>query len=324
MEYTFEGVLFSLQTKVNVSIKRSPSEIILSKEDGKHGGLVGDDVINVGSYIFDLNTGNILDSAGNPTVNHGKDNLTLYLYANVDGVLEADHGFMISNNLGIVDTQIVENNQIKITAKSVGAGSFRIVLDNGLDLVFRVEVINSLSSLNLSFPNPNQNSNIYSILEGEDGYLFKVVALTGAQIPPIIKKQGNLKDYTFTSKSDNISYENGYIVGKADSDNFEECEFKFFYDYVNEQNERKEMVVTQKFQIMFFTQILDFALSTNKGSTTFDLYDYSSVGFYSEELATAVVSVNISPAGLKANLLENIIWETNAGYLNSNKNDKGG
>ena len=119
LEYTFEGVLFSLQTKVNVSIKRSPSEIILSKEDGKHGGLVGD-VINVGSYIFDLNTGNILDSAGNPTVNHGKDNLTLYLYANVDGVLEADHGFMISNNLGIVDTQIVENNQIKIqTAASL-------------------------------------------------------------------------------------------------------------------------------------------------------------------------------------------------------------
>lgn len=308
LEYTFEGVKFSLQTKIDVNIKHSPSEIILSQESGKDGGLVGA-VNSIKKYVFDLNTNEIIGETGNKVANLGKYSLTLYLYANVGGELQSDHGFIISNNLGIVEVKRGENNQINITAKSIGAGVFRIILDNGISMEFQVEVIESLSKLSLSLPSPSQNSNIYSILGGTGEYLFKVVALTGAPIPPIIRKEGTLISYTVAC--DNAEFKDGYIIGKKDSDKFDDCIFTFKYYYVNENNEKKIQDVELKFQIMFFTQILDFSLSTNKGSTNFDLYDYSSVGFYSEELATAVISVNISPDGLKSDLIDKIIWRTN-------------
>ena len=308
LEYTFEGVKFSLQTKIDVNIKHSPSEIILSQESGKDGGLVGA-VNSIKKYVFDLNTNEIIGETGNKVANLGKNSLTLYLYANVGGELQSDHGFIISNNLGIVEVKRGENNQINITAKSIGAGVFRIILDNGISMEFQVEVIESLSKLSLSLPSPSQNSNIYSILGGTGEYLFKVVALTGAPIPPIIRKEGTLISYTVAC--DNAELKDGYIIGKKDSEKFDDCIFTFKYYYVDENNEKATQDVILKFQIMFFTQILDFSLSTNKGSTNFDLYDYSSVGFYSEELATAVISVNISPDRLKSDLLDKIIWRTN-------------
>lgn len=309
IRYTFENVTYIINYTIKVNIKRSPTAMVITDDKFADGELSGT-VLEYEKYIFDLNSGKILDENGNFINNFGKNTLKLYVYAELYGILESGHDFVIVNNLGIVDVKNTENNEILITAKSVGTGTFFVVLDNGMRKYFSIEVIESLSKLELSFPSPTQNSNIYlNTKSTESGYLFEIIALTGAKIPPIVVKSGNLISYDFAGES--FNYTNGYIIGQEDTDGFVECTFTAKHYYLDSNNEKQERTTTYKFKIMFYSRITNFSLTTNKGSTNFDLYNLSNVGYYSEQLATAIITLNIGPEELRTSLLKNIVWQTN-------------
>lgn len=309
VRYQFENVTYAFEYSLKVNIKRSPTAMIVTDDKYANGELSGT-VTQFESYIFDLNTGKVLDENGNLIDNFGKNSLKLYVYAELDGLLENDHDFVIVNNLGIIDVKNTEDNEILIEAKDIGTGSFTIVLDNGMRKVFKVEIIKSLSKLELSFPTPTQNSNIYlNTISKTEGYLYDIIALTGAKIPPIIVKTGNTINYNF--ENDNLDYTNGYIIGKNDTDDFVDCSFVVTHYYLDSNNIKQVRTTTYKFKIMFYSQITNFALTTNKGSTNFDLYNLNNVGYYSEQLATAVVTLNVGPDALREKILEKVEWHSN-------------
>lgn len=312
IRYTFENVTYVINYTIKVNIKRSPTAMVITDDKFADGELAGT-VTEYTKYIFDLNSGKILDENGNLIDNFGKNTLKLYVYAELDGILESGHDFAIVNNLGIVNVEKNEDNEILITAKSVGVGSFFVVLDNGMRKKFDIEVIESLSNLELSFPTPTQNSNIYlNKKSSESGYLFEIIALTGAKIPPIVVKNGNLISYDFAGEG--FNYTNGYIIGQEDTDGFVECSFTATHYYLDSNNEKQVRTTTYKFKIMFYSRITNFSVTTNKGSTNFDLYNLANVGYYSEQLATAIITINIGPDELRESILKNIKWQTNVGW----------
>lgn len=304
VSFTFEGVDFETEKNYIFNVQKSPTEVKL---------ISGTTAIN--SHNFDLNTtGKVL----------GQDS-----YASRKTLILDVCGFAGSAQIGTIsDFEIIsttgivqatkDGSTIKLTAIDTGTGKIEVILGNGVRTTFIFEVIRSVSSAKISFPDASQNSNLIAVLNNysHEGTIYDqyVIAKTNSQIPLIISATGN-----FTSEisvADDVKDKvviNGKFIATSEFSKAE-VKVKITFKKIDENGKIVEVTkyATGKILLSAITQIDSLTIKANKGSN-FNLYDYSSVGYFSKNLATAEIYVDVVPSSIKEAVFEAIVWTTNMG-----------
>lgn len=307
--FEFEGVSYYFESEINVSIKHTPNDIIIKDESSL--SVVENSITE---YYLDLNnSGYRIDATGKKVVNNAQNSKTLYVFGRVNQSLENNHNFTISSNISCVDVEINKETQsFTITAKSVGTGRFYVTLESGQKITFTVIVINSLREFDISFPTPIQNRNILEtkVVEGE----YQIIAKTATLIPLIYTYSGNASNFNVSDIDNKLVYSNGYLICNENTDAYISATFSCNSSYLD-NNGIQPITNKISFKIKFFTPISSFGLTTNKGGNVVKLYDLNTVGYYSYELSSLMITVNVNPNEIKKDILENIVWKDNYNSL---------
>ncbi len=305
ISYTFENVDFVVEREISLLSVNAPNDIMLS--DGRD---------SLESYNFDLNTSGQIVSGINQTENYSQRNtLTLYVSGLVGAALIGDiTDFAITNTSGILQAT-KEGNTIVLTALSTGSGEITVTIGNGVSKVFRFNIVSSVGEASAFIPSSDQNQNIIALLTNYEnaGIVYDQYAIVknSSSIPLILDYVGNIDSISVVSADGNTTYLNGLLTFVSTFDK-QEISVSITFDYIGSNGEIEERTVL--IQRILFTSIIEveaFDLSTDKGSNTFNLYDYSTVGYYSSSLATAYVTLNILPSEIQLDILQNVQWETN-------------
>ena len=305
ISYTFENVDFVVEREISLLSVNAPNDIMLS--DGRD---------SLESYNFDLNTSGQIVSGINQTENYSQRNtLTLYVSGLVGAALIGDiTDFAITNTSGILQAT-KEGNTIVLTALSTGSGEITVTIGNGVSKVFRFNIVSSVGEASAFIPSSDQNQNIIALLTNYEnaGNVYDQYAIVknSSQVPLILDYVGNIDSISVVSADGNTTYLNGLLTFVSIFDK-QEISVSITFDYIGSNGEIEERTVL--IQRILFTSIIEveaFDLSTDKGSNTFNLYDYSTVGYYSSSLATAYVTLNILPSEIQLDILQNVQWETN-------------
>ena len=307
--FEFEGVSYYFESEINVTIKHTPNDILIKDESSL--SVVENSITE---YYLDLNnSGYRIDANGNKVVNNAQNSKTLYVFGRVNQNLENNHNFTISSNISCVDVEINKETQsFTITAKSVGTGRFYVTLESGQKVTFTVIVINSLKEFDISFPTPVQNRNVLEtkVVEGE----YQIIAKTSTLIPLIYTYSGNASNFKVSDANNKLVYSNGYLICNENTDAYISATFSCNSSYLD-NNGIQPITNKISFKIKFFTPISSFGLTTNKGGNVVKLYDLNTVGYYSYELSSLMITVNVNPNEIKEDILENIIWKDNFNSL---------
>ena len=305
ISYTFENVDFVVEKEISLLSVNAPNDIMLS--DGRD---------SLESYNFDLNTSGQIVSGINQTENYSQRNtLTLYVSGLVGAALIGDiSDFSITNTSGILQAT-KEGNKVVLTALSTGSGEISITIGNGVSKTFRFNIVSSVGEASAFIPSSDQNQNIIALLTNYEnaGNVYDQYAIVknSSSIPLILDYFGKINGVSVESLDGNTTYSNGLLTFVSTFDK-QEISISITFDYIGSNGEIEERTVLV--QRILFTSIIEveaFNLSTDKGSNTFNLYDYSTVGYYSSNLATAYVTLNILPSEIQADILKSVVWETN-------------
>ncbi len=311
--YTFENIQFKTSKEINLYSINSPTDFVFKNGEGE-----------INSYNFDLNTSGKIISGNKQTSDYDLINeLTLIIEGRIDSVVTGKiTDFVINDSSGLLQIEKTANGEIKITAKKTGTGKFTVYLGNGISKDFHIVVINSLSEIDVYLPQANQNSNIISIIENyiinDVNYDQYAIVKNNSQIPLIIDYKGDILSIQINDNLENFELIKDKIQIKNEF-NKQELVVKILFNSIDEDGQIIENTVeVQKILLTSITQIENFEISTNKSSNNFDLYDYSSVGYYNKDQSEAYIYVNILPESIKYETISKIKWTTN--YPNSTIN----
>ena len=306
VSYTFENVEFSTEKTIYFNSINSPDDFVFKTEED----------VELDYYNFDLNnSGKIVSGIKETELYIARNTLTLFLEGKIGGVSTGELAdFVILNTSGILNVVKGENGEIVITALATGVGSFRVQLGNGVYKDFNFNVINSVSDINAFFPQENQNSNIFAVLENYEniGIIYDQYVLFKnlSKIPLILDYTGVLTG-VIIDENENFAYQDGAIKAKREFEK-QELIVKVSFNYIDENGEIAEKEIEiQKILLTSMTKIESFNISTNKGNNNFELYDFSSVGFYFNDLATAYIYLNVLPQSIASDVFTNVVWGTN-------------
>ena len=304
VSFAFEGVDFETEKNYIFNVQKSPTEVKL---------ISGTTAIS--SHNFDLNTtGKVLGQESYTS----RKTLVLDVCGFAGSAqLGTVSDFEIISTTGIVQAT-KDGSTIKLTAIDTGTGKIEVILGNGVRTTFTFEVIRSVSSAKISLPDASQNSNLIAVLNNysHEGTIYDqyVIAKTNSQIPLIISATGN-----FTSEisvADDVKDKvtiNGKFIATTEFSKAE-VKVKITFKKIDENGKIVEVTeyATGKILLSAITQIDLLTIKANKGSN-FNLYDYSSVGYFSKNLATAEIYVDVVPSSIKEAVFEAIVWTTNMG-----------
>lgn len=314
--YTHDNIIFSKSKVITINVKPAPHtlEFNLSNTPSDTAGQS-----NITEYNFDLNISGKLVGDDTDYVN-GKKTLSLYLhsYARDNSRIGEATDFSIQNTSNVVSVQKDSSNKLTITALSIGKGSFTVILGNNVKATFLFNVIESVSAFEITFPTQDQNENVFSLVKNysyrESTYNNYLIALKDRLIPTIISKSGDLKSVNISCADDSscLTYSNGFIRTNKDF-NYNIINVNITYNYIDENNEIQiaALVLVDKILISSITNISNFSILTEANTSSFTLYDYSSVGYYAVNLAQKTINVRIDPSELSGDFLKQIKWSTN-------------
>lgn len=117
-----------------------------------------------------------------------------------------------------------------------------------------------------------------------------------------------------STEGENIDFSNGKLTCIKEF-NKNELTVSITYQYVDNEVVSTKAVVVQQILISSIVEIENFSISTNFGSSTFSLYDYLTVGYYSRNLATATLQINILPNEIREEIYKTITFSTNANVI---------
>ena len=319
IEYVFDNINYYFDTEIDISIKKTPTDVKVLADGTLNGqSSLGQD--SVTNLALDINsTGTRLTGTGKSTDYDAKSYADLFVYAEVEGYLELGHDYYVINNSSVVEI-VTSGDKVKILAKSVGIANVSFVFETGKRVNISINVISSVDKYDIVFPSNIQNSNVYSLTEStNENCLFDIILLTGSKIYPTITTSGQLSKFAISCTDDSglyqiVSYTNGCFTILEDTTSFRLCTISFQYSYIN-GTKIDTQDVTIQFQVKSISEISKYYLTTNKKGTSFSLYDYSRVGYYFQNLSTALITLNIEPEGLRSSFISSITWSTNVGKL---------
>ncbi len=306
--YTFEGVEFVTEKTITLNAVNSPTNFFFNKENGEE----------ISSYVFDLNASGKIVSGIKETQSYAARNslvLSINGYVGSGALTGAITDFVIVSSSPII--QITKNgSSISILATGTGTGSFRIVVGNGISRTFTFNVIQSVSDVNVFVPSAEQNSNIISVVSNysynEKLYDQYALVKKNSLIPLVVSASGEV--LMVSTEGENIDYSNGKLTCIKEF-NKNELTISITYQYVENEVVVTKAVVVQQILISSIVEIENFSISTNFGSSTFSLYDYLTVGYYSRNLATATLQINILPNEIREEIYKTITFSTNANVI---------
>lgn len=306
--YTFEGVEFVTEKTITLNAVNSPTNFFFNKENGEE----------ISSYVFDLNASGKIVSGIKQTQSYAARNslvLSINGYVGSGALTGAISDFVIVSSSPII--QITKNgSSISILATGTGTGSFRIVVGNGISRTFTFNVIQSVSDVNVFVPSAEQNSNIISVVSNysynEKLYDQYALVKKNSLIPLVVSASGEV--LMVSTEGENIDYSNGKLTCIKEF-NKNELTISITYQYVENEVVVTKAVVVQQILISSIVEIENFSISTNFGSSTFSLYDYLTVGYYSRNLATATLQINILPNEIREEIYKTITFSTNANVI---------
>ena len=306
--YTFEGVEFVTEKTITLNAVNSPTNFFFNKENGEE----------ISSYVFDLNASGKIVSGIKETQSYAARNslvLSINGYVGSGALTGAISDFVIVSSSPII--QITKNgSSISILATGTGTGSFKIVVGNGISRTFTFNVIQSVSDVNVFVPSAEQNSNIISVVSNysynEKLYDQYALVKKNSLIPLVVSASGEV--LMVSTEGENIDYSNGKLTCIKEF-NKNELTISITYQYVENEVVVTKAVVVQQILISSIVEIENFSISTNFGSSTFSLYDYLTVGYYSRNLATATLQINILPNEIREEIYKTITFSTNANVI---------
>jgi len=306
--YTFEGVEFVTEKTITLNAVNSPTNFFFNKENGEE----------ISSYVFDLNASGKIVSGIKETQSYAARNslvLSINGYVGSGALTGAISDFVIVSSSPII--QITKDgSSISILATGTGTGSFKIVVGNGISRTFTFNVIQSVSDVNVFVPSAEQNSNIISVVSNYsyNGKLYDQYSLVkkNSLIPLVVSASGEV--LMVSTEGENIDYSNGKLTCIKEF-NKNELTISITYQYVENEVVVTKAVVVQQILVSSIVEIENFSISTNFGSSTFSLYDYLTVGYYSRNLATATLQINILPNEIREEIYKTITFSTNANVI---------
>lgn len=306
--YTFEGVEFVTEKTITLNAVNSPTNFFFNKENGEE----------ISSYVFDLNASGKIVSGIKETQSYAARNslvLSINGYVGSGALTGAISDFVIVSSSPII--QITKNgSSISILATGTGTGSFKIVVGNGISRTFTFNVIQSVSDVNVFVPSAEQNSNIISVVSNysynEKIYDQYALVKKNSLIPLVVSASGEV--LMASTEGENIDFSNGKLTCIKEF-NKNELTVSITYQYVDNEVVSTKAVVVQQILISSIVEIENFSISTNFGSSTFSLYDYLTVGYYSRNLATATLQINILPNEIREEIYKTITFSTNANVI---------
>ncbi len=306
--YTFEGVEFVTEKTITLNAVNSPTNFFFNKENGEE----------ISSYVFDLNASGKIVSGIKETQSYAARNslvLSINGYVGSGALTGAISDFVIVSSSPII--QITKDgSSISILATGTGTGSFKIVVGNGISRTFTFNVIQSVSDVNVFVPSAEQNSNIISVVSNysynEKLYDQYALVKKNSLIPLVVSASGEV--LMVSTEGENIDYSNGKLTCIKEF-NKNELTISITYQYVENEVVVTKAVVVQQILISSIVEIENFSISTNFGSSTFSLYDYLTVGYYSRNLATATLQINILPNEIREEIYKTITFSTNANVI---------
>ena len=306
--YTFEGVEFVTEKTITLNAVNSPTNFFFNKENGEE----------ISSYVFDLNASGKIVSGIKETQSYAARNslvLSINGYVGSGALTGAISDFVIVSSSPII--QITKDgSSISILATGTGTGSFKIVVGNGISRTFTFNVIQSVSDVNVFVPSAEQNSNIISVVSNysynEKLYDQYALVKKNSLIPLVVSASGEV--LMVSTEGENIDYSNGKLTCIKEF-NKNELTISITYQYVENEVVVTKAVVVQQILVSSIVEIENFSISTNFGSSTFSLYDYLTVGYYSRNLATATLQINILPNEIREEIYKTITFSTNANVI---------
>lgn len=302
--YVFEGVEFVTEKEITLKAVNSPSNFFFNKENGEE----------ISDYVFDLNTSGKIISGIKQTETYAERNsLTLQIngYVGSGALTGAISDFSIVSASPILQVT-KDGSRITLLATGTGTGSFKILTGNGISRTFNFTIIQSISDAKVFVPTPEQNTNVISILSNYnfDSTIYDQYAIVkkNTLIPLVVSATGEV--VTVTAEGDGISYSNGRITCETEF-NKNELVVSLTYKYVEDDVIVTQAVVVQKILISSIVEIENFNISTSYGSSIFSLYDYSTVGYYSRNLAMATLQINILPNEIREEIFKTIKFSSN-------------
>lgn len=306
--YTFEGVEFVTEKTITLNAVNSPTNFFFNKENGEE----------ISSYVFDLNASGKIVSGIKETQSYAARNslvLSINGYVGSGALTGAISDFVIVSSSPII--QITKDgSSISILATGTGTGSFKIVVGNGISRTFTFNVIQSVSDVNVFVPSAEQNSNIISVVSNysynEKLYDQYALVKKNSLIPLVVSASGEV--LMVSTEGENIDYSNGKLTCIKEF-NKNELTISITYQYVENEVVVTKAVVVQQILVSSIVEIENFSISTNFGSSSFSLYDYLTVGYYSRNLATATLQINILPNEIREEIYKTITFSTNANVI---------
>lgn len=306
--YTFEGVEFVTEKTITLNAVNSPTNFFFNKENGEE----------ISSYVFDLNASGKIVSGIKETQSYAARNslvLSINGYVGSGALTGAISDFVIVSSSPII--QITKDgSSISILATGTGTGSFKIVVGNGISRTFTFNVIQSVNDVNVFVPSAEQNSNIISVVSNysynEKIYDQYALVKKNSLIPLVVSASGEV--LMTSTEGENIDFSNGKLICIKEF-NKNELTVSITYQYVDNEVVSTKAVVVQQILISSIVEIENFSISTNFGSSTFSLYDYLTVGYYSRNLATATLQINILPNEIREEIYKTITFSTNANVI---------
>lgn len=306
--YTFEGVEFVTEKTITLKAVNSPSNFFFNKEDGEE----------ISNYVFDLNaSGKIVSGIKEMQAYSARNSLVLFLngYVGSGAPTGAITDFVVVFSSPLI--QITKDgSSISILATGTGTGSFKIVVGNGISRTFNFTVIQSVSEVDVFVPSAEQNSNIISVLSNYtyNGKIYDQYALVkkSSLVPLVVSASGDV--LMVSTEGENVEFANGKLTCVKEF-NKNELTISITYQYVEGEIVVTKAVVVQQILISSIVEIENFSISTNFGSSTFSLYDYLTVGYYSRNLSTVTLQINILPNEIREEIYKTISFSTNANIL---------
>lgn len=302
--FEFEGVEFTTEKEITLNAVNSPSNFFFNKENGEE----------ISNYVFDLNTsGKIVSGIKKYDSYAARNSLTLEIngYVGSGALTGAISDFSIVSSSPIL--QITKDgSKISLLATGTGTGSFRILTGNGISRTFNFNVIQSVSEANAFVPSPEQNSNVISVLTNYNNsstiYDQYAIVKKNALIPLVVSATGEVA--VVSTEADDVSYSNGRITCTKEF-NKQELVVSITFEYVEEDVVVTKAIVIQKILLSSIIEIENFNISTSFNSSIFSLYDYATVGYYSRNLSTVTLQINILPNEIREEIYKTIKFSSN-------------
>lgn len=302
--FEFEGVEFTTEKEITLNAVNSPSNFFFNKEDGTE----------ISDYVFDLNTtGQIVSGIKKYESYASRNSLTLEIngYVGSGALTGAISDFSIVSTSPILQVT-KDGSKISLLATGTGTGSFRILTGNGISRTFNFNVIQSVSEANVFVPSPEQNSNVISVLTNYNNsstiYDQYAIVKKNSLIPLVVSATGEV--VMISTEAEDVSYSNGRITCTKEF-NKEELVVSITFKYVEEDVIVTKAIVIQKILLSSIIEIENFNISTSFNSSVFSLYDYGTVGYYSRNLSTVTLQINILPNEIREEIYKTIKFSSN-------------